>query len=75
MFASFRLTRDITLSDLEDGDLELFENGGMSVLNERDAAGRLILFGMPHLKPRNYQVESLVRYFVMTGKMEFRRRL
>ncbi|KAL3919718.1 MAG: hypothetical protein SGILL_003614 [Bacillariaceae sp.] len=45
LFGDEKLVKDITLSDLDEHDMESLESGGFQVLAERDLAGRSVLFG------------------------------
>jgi hypothetical protein len=45
LFGEGRLVKDITLSDLDEYDMEALQSGGFQVLSERDRAGRSVLYG------------------------------
>ena len=57
-----RLTRDITLEDLEEEDMIMLESGAMTISSIKDQAGRAIMTGLPHRKPEQCDVESIVRF-------------
>jgi hypothetical protein len=45
LFGRDKLCKDIELSDLDEYDMEALESGGFQVLDQKDRAGRPILFG------------------------------
>jgi hypothetical protein len=45
LFGRDKLCKDITLSDLDEYDVEALESGGFQVLEHNDRAGRPVLFG------------------------------
>jgi len=50
LFGADKLTKDITLDDLDPDDIITFENGVFQVLPEKDCAGRKVLCIFPKLK-------------------------
>ena len=62
LFGPDRLTKTITLDDLEDEDIALIESGYLQVLpNIKDRAGRPIMTACANIQPKVYNFESVVR--------------
>ena len=56
-----RLTRDITLDDLEPEDHYILESGCMQISNKlKDAYGRHLYIGFPNLRPFESPSEAMV---------------
>ena len=59
--SSNRLTRDITLDDLEPEDHYILESGCMQISNKlKDTYGRHLYIGCPHLRPFESPSEAMV---------------
>eukprot|EP00980_Cylindrotheca_fusiformis_P026060 scaffold15301_cov142-Cylindrotheca_fusiformis.AAC.9 len=72
LFGSEKLTKDITLHDLDDNDRMCLESGFCQILPQKDVAGRTIVLILPGLRP-NAAMKHAVRalyYLVMTTLQE-----
>lgn len=60
LFGEEKLVKDITLTDLDEYDMEALESGGFQVLAERDLAGRSVLYGR-YTSMRYRTTENMLR--------------
>jgi hypothetical protein len=60
LFGEKKLVKDITLSDLDENDMEALESGGFQVLAERDLAGRSVLYGR-YTSMRYRTIDNMLR--------------
>jgi hypothetical protein len=60
LFGEEKLVKDITLSDLNEDDMEALESGGFQVLAERDLAGRSVLYGR-YTSMRYRTIDNMLR--------------
>ncbi|KAL3930374.1 MAG: hypothetical protein SGARI_004501, partial [Bacillariaceae sp.] len=60
LFGDDKLVKDITLSDLDEYDMEALESGGFQVLAERDLAGRSVLYGR-YTSMRYRTIDNMLR--------------
>ena len=59
LFGTSRLTKNITLEDLDEDDLRLLHSGYVQLLPGRDRAGRAITLSLSHLR-QNSNIKSIV---------------
>eukprot|EP00980_Cylindrotheca_fusiformis_P026059 scaffold15301_cov142-Cylindrotheca_fusiformis.AAC.8 len=72
LFGNEKLTKDITLYDLDDNDRVCLESGFCQILPQKDVAGRAVLLILPGLRP-NLAMKHGIRaiyYLVMTTLQE-----
>eukprot|EP00539_Tryblionella_compressa_P000375 CAMPEP_0178743270 /NCGR_PEP_ID=MMETSP0744-20121128/6116_1 /TAXON_ID=913974 /ORGANISM="Nitzschia punctata, Strain CCMP561" /LENGTH=382 /DNA_ID=CAMNT_0020396263 /DNA_START=235 /DNA_END=1383 /DNA_ORIENTATION=- len=60
LFGEEKLVKDITLSDLDEYDMESLESGGFQVLAEKDLAGRSVLYGR-YTSMRYRTIDNMLR--------------
>mmetsp|Transcript_33426 Transcript_33426/g.80930 ORF Transcript_33426/g.80930 Transcript_33426/m.80930 type:complete len:368 (+) Transcript_33426:264-1367(+) len=72
LFGQEKLTRKITLADLNDDDKDYLESGIAQISTKRDRSGRGILLLFPSLRKRDYEVEAVLRarYYVIMSMLE-----
>ena len=61
LFGSHTLGRDITLTDMDERDMELLQSGYMQILPQRDRAGRAVWFSLSH-KRKGRSLKSVVSW-------------
>lgn len=71
-FGEDKLTKDITISDLNEDDLRLFRSGVFNIQQDKDRSGRLVLYVMNHLFA-GCTADSMVRVFVLLTEERLRR--
>eukprot|EP00980_Cylindrotheca_fusiformis_P019440 scaffold6708_cov134-Cylindrotheca_fusiformis.AAC.10 len=65
LFGKEKLAKDITFSDLDDGDKQCLKTGCLQILPMTDSAGRQIVFECPGVRPKNcVENELRARFYI-----------
>jgi len=72
LFGQEKLTRTITLGDLNDDDKDYLESGAIQISTKRDRSGRGILVLFPSLRKKETTVEAELRarYYTLMSMLE-----